>query len=293
MSLKTVIRELQVVLETHPIYAGGSETPVLLVCGAEGDTGTRPRCIKRLKQAYPDALVLRAEDCWSGKDGALDLAEFEEILVSISDCTILFPESPGSYAETGYFAAKASALGEKLLVASPLELQTRDSFLNRGPFRAINKVSRFHDCLWVGNNFEEIEVRLRERLPKSQEPLRELGDSEPSYRDLFYLTWLAIWLCQAIRDRDAQRLFSELIGPKHLSRVQRCLDILMSAGLISKEGWYYVASQTRGLPGSAKVDRMAWRSRVTSAITKHDPKVFEYLGRSQEPSQPIVALAEA
>lgn len=63
------------------------------------------------------------------RSGFRNVAEFEDIIAGISDCTIIFPESPGSFSEVGYFA-KNEKIRKKLLIVNNLSLQARDSFLS-------------------------------------------------------------------------------------------------------------------------------------------------------------------
>lgn len=288
MSLDSVLSELTAVIDKYPLYAGGWKSPVIIVFGATKAPSQRSRCIERLREVYPAGIVMRPEDCWTPSERVLDLAEFEAILTEISDCTIIFPESPGSYAETGYFSAK-KPLREKLLVASPLKFQTEESFLNRGPFQAIDRDSAFKNCLWIGDDFSAIESRLA-RLPRR--PTRILGEKK-SYRDVFYLTWLVVWLCQAIRDSDAKALLSALTKMDR-RMVVRCLEILTAVGVIQQDDSYYLAREIQGLPHmGSKVDRHAWRVKVSAAIVQHDPAVMQYLGQSStlqgEMSAPVRA----
>ena len=52
----------------------------------------------------------------------LNLAEFERALANIADCILIFPESPGSLSELGYFAA-FDELRQKCLIVNDLRRQ--------------------------------------------------------------------------------------------------------------------------------------------------------------------------
>ena len=55
-----------------------------------------------------------------------NIAQFEEIVGDLSHAIVVFPEAPGSYAETGYFS-KVSNLYKKTVLALDAPRQKSDS----------------------------------------------------------------------------------------------------------------------------------------------------------------------
>src|SRR5260370_13736696 len=71
-----------------------------------------------------------------------NLQKFEQFLASTADCVLIFVESPGSFAETGLFAALEETIGRTFIVNTREEAH-KNSFLNTGPIKLIRKKSDF------------------------------------------------------------------------------------------------------------------------------------------------------
>ena len=74
------------------------------------------------KKGLPSWHIFLAEKVWDAlvpEDGARlpNLTAIEELIGRIADAIVLFPESPGSFAELGYFS-KTEQLAQKSLVIS-------------------------------------------------------------------------------------------------------------------------------------------------------------------------------
>jgi hypothetical protein len=99
------------------------------------------------KTVEKDAFLLRSEIAYAAatqRGGKfINLSEFETVLATLSDCVLIFPESPGSYSEVGIFASR-DRIKDKTLVANDSSHEWHDSFLTLGPIHAINKGSLFN-----------------------------------------------------------------------------------------------------------------------------------------------------
>lgn len=71
-----------------------------------------------------------------------DLTDFEELVAAISYVIVVFPEAPGSYAETGYFSAKTK-LAKKCILVMDSNRQNQDSFISLGPAKKSQNAQRF------------------------------------------------------------------------------------------------------------------------------------------------------
>jgi hypothetical protein len=69
---------------------------------------------------------------------AVNLAHFEASLAKWAHLVVIFPESPGSFAELGMFSV-APKIGRKLLLMMDSRYESHQSFINRGPVRAAEK----------------------------------------------------------------------------------------------------------------------------------------------------------
>ena len=85
----------------------------------------------------------------------LNLASFERVLADVADAVIIFPESVGSWAETGLFSALAP-IQKKCLVVNCVTRQG-DSFLNVGPIQTINEKSDYRPTLYVNFSDDQID----------------------------------------------------------------------------------------------------------------------------------------
>ena len=64
--------------------------------------------------------------------------ELENILADSVDCIVIFPESPGSFAEIGAFSNNEK-LAKKMIVLSNKKYKYDKSFINYGPYRLIKR----------------------------------------------------------------------------------------------------------------------------------------------------------
>ena len=69
----------------------------------------------------------------------MDLADFESLIGALSHAIVIFPEAPGSYAETGYFS-NVRELANKTILVLNQQYQSNDSFVMMGPARKINAI---------------------------------------------------------------------------------------------------------------------------------------------------------
>ncbi|ELL4669152.1 retron St85 family effector protein [Vibrio fluvialis] len=81
---------------------------------------------------YPESLF---DDLLAGQ-GQHSLLELENILANSVDAIVLFPESPGSFAELGAFSSNPN-LVNKLICISNKRFEHKRSFINYGPNRLI------------------------------------------------------------------------------------------------------------------------------------------------------------
>lgn len=88
----------------------------------------------RYKILYPEDLF---DDLLAGQ-GQHSLLELEDILASSVDALIIFPESPGSFAELGAFSNN-KILSRKLIAISQKKYKGNKSFINYGPYRLIKQ----------------------------------------------------------------------------------------------------------------------------------------------------------
>jgi len=87
---------------------------------------------QRYELLYPEDMF---DDLLAGQ-GQHSLMKLETILADSVDSIVLFPESPGSFAELGAFSNNEN-LARKMVVVSNIKFKSDKSFINYGPNRLI------------------------------------------------------------------------------------------------------------------------------------------------------------
>ena len=176
-----------------------------------------------------------------------NLAVFESLIADISDCLILFPETPGAFAEMGLFSA--TKVGSKVLIVNDLRYQAVDSFANLGPISTINRKSFLCPTLHVNADgpgdidFSPVKVRLERLMARKKRrslvyrAYRELTRLEKfliimEIINLVHVTSL-FGLMQCIRAafdsfkaNEIKQLLSILVGSNCVERLDRDFYVL-------------------------------------------------------------------
>lgn len=173
----SVLESLRITFQKKPVYV--LKRPFLIfVCGGEmgkPEPTLRDQFIQWAEHQLPNFICLLAEDAIkdnfvAGSRRFIDLARFESVIASIADCVLIFPESPGSFAETGFFSG-SSKIRDITLVINPNAEQS-DSFLNLGPIHKIDRSSFLRPTVHCGAlqsaDFTQLGQRLRDRMKGTQ-----------------------------------------------------------------------------------------------------------------------------
>ena len=124
--------------------------PIVFVCG--GALISHQIFLRKLFLDWAKANLgskanfLLSEDAYASALQAgsrfINLSEFEQVIASLSDCILVFPESAGSFSEVGIFATRPE-ICKKTLIANDAAHYDKDSFLMLGPLHAIDKDSLY------------------------------------------------------------------------------------------------------------------------------------------------------
>jgi len=217
-----------------------------------------------------------------------NIAEFEHLLAEVVDCIVIFPESPGSFAELGFFARSEQAR-IRTLVVNPLHLQGEESFINAGIIDYINRESFFRPQLHVDFNrnsrpdFSAVIKRLEKRLTKKNRKKLELlpaGDMPAQLR--LYIVTYVVSTCRVLHIEDLKNVINECLpSGADFSEFDEILSFCLGANLLARAGSasdYLVPKYEKNpfieVGGSAP-------SKATSACIqfyqKHFPAVFSML----------------
>ena len=183
-----VLERVALLYRAKGIYAS-RDRRIIFVCGGptsgRGATKTmRSRFIRYAQKNLKNYRIFVAEAAYKDyvnqpANDFFNVAEFEELIASVSDCIVLFPESPGSFAEAGFFA-KSIEIRKKVLLVNDLQLQSTDSFVNIGPVDLFNTLSKFKPALQLNYSsrtpigFRHIRQRIESRVPTRQREAFEI-----------------------------------------------------------------------------------------------------------------------
>jgi hypothetical protein len=112
----------------------------VFLCGSDiNDSSTSRARMAQIFHEYPRYEVLFPEDLFDDLligQGQHSLLSLENILAESVDAIVLFPESPGSFAELGAFSNNPN-LARKMIVVSNKKYKKKKSFINYGPYRLV------------------------------------------------------------------------------------------------------------------------------------------------------------
>jgi hypothetical protein len=228
-----------------------ADSDLVFVCGGTEKGCLRDRFLEYCAKHMTDVRVFRAEDVqkvYRERAGGLEfvnIAELEDILSELSDCVVLFPESPGSFAEIGYFA-KDPDIRKKMLVVNKSSMQTTDSFISIGPIELINRNSNFRPAIYLDDNspdFSAITERISQRLHKGR---RHRFDYKPyksmSFREKMYIILQIIYLFGPIDIGRIVQICRKIFVQGKEMEILKIVSFLVSAGYINQEGWQRIFS---------------------------------------------------
>jgi hypothetical protein len=243
-SLREVFKEKRVYHRKHRF--------IVFVCGgklAAGETSLRKQFIQWAETNLPEFICLLAEealkDSFSGEGRTfVNLAKFETVIADVADCVVIFPESAGSWAETGFFAN--SKVRNKTLVANPLLLQTVESFLNLGPIDTIARTSFLKPTVLINVqetiDFAPIGERLKERIkwPEHRERLPYQQFRNFNFKQKLLVVFETLRLLRMADMKTLRYALNACFdGKPQNQELTQLLRILLAAKFIQRDAEYF------------------------------------------------------
>lgn len=229
-------------------YTIPRQSNIVFVCG-----GGEEHHMRRLFQNEFDALLPGFEffepefamrKYWTmGDSEPFDITTFEELISDLSHSIVIFPEAPGSLAETGYFSAKPE-IAKKILLAINSEHLAKDSFISIGPAKKIADVSIFQPNIqfdYDNPNFELISQRLKDRAPlhPTRRTLELRPFSEMENFELFAITQNLVSLLVIATIEDIEFFLRGMFkGHIALSKTKQIVSILVGSKRLKEVGQY-------------------------------------------------------
>jgi hypothetical protein len=216
----------------------------------------------------------------SGTETAVELGKFENLIAGCVDSILIFPESPGSFAELGFFAANPQVY-KKTLIATKEEYQG-NSFINLGLMPIFNQYSIYKPMLVLGANLNDSFNIITERLQliKSNTKYKKRFPTD-SFKTLEVKHQL-IALYELIRvlgyvtEHNLFSIIQSVFKSYELEIVHRLLAILMAMNFVNRnEHGDYLSSSNA--PSLLEYANDLFDKAKLQAITyykKHEPEAL-------------------
>jgi hypothetical protein len=269
------------------------------VCGAATDTipltgerSLRAIFVEHIRAAADSKILcIRAETAATELLRQLEerrgsnTSQFEKVIAETVDSVLIFPESPGSFAELGFFSAYED-IAEKTLVAIKVEHQG-NSFITLGPIHLIAKASQYHPVPFsLGKDpaaqMPDIVTRLLGESV-SKRPYRNRFVKQP-WKEYAGRPQLAILdeivdLAGALTEADLLQIVHDSFGPYDVSRIRLLLSLLVATGRVvrNENGDIFATRRTRTFIECEGSERIAVIAKWESAYKTHFPDVIEQL----------------
>lgn len=260
---------------------------IVFVCGGTKRTSFRSRFLTYVKKSNPQLKIFLAEEAVNNllshsKPEFINLAQFENLIASIFDSILIFPESPGSIAELVYFS-NAKNLQNKILVVNDSQLQG-DSFINLGPVTTINAVSKYQPTIWVDKKKPDYKIVIQQLLRYDKKRIQRDRFEHKNYKNLntrekFAAVLEIIGIFRGINMSGLQKCMITVFRGYNEKEIQRFLSILQAANLIQRLGSNYeylsLAPDTQTLLDIEHYPIDVFRARAIEYFRKHDKKTYD------------------
>jgi len=267
---------------------------IVFVCGGDPDGDfARPRFLAyantQIREIRPFLAEAAQKDyLTSGTPIFSNIAIFEGLIAKIADCVVLFSESPGSFAELGYFA-QAKGIKNKLLVVLDQQYQTPDSFLTIGPIDLINRASLFKPALYLSLSddaeFQHIKNRIIERLPvRNRQKFQYKRYPDLPLQEKMYAISTIVDVFRIIDFPGIEHVFKAIFGNRKINELKRLLSILVAVDQLRRVGddleYFVTAPGARPFMEFVGLDISSLRLQVTAHYQSHAKPLIEILERA-------------
>jgi hypothetical protein len=288
----SLLAEVRTIFEKKPIFQNAKK-PVIFLCGGPLKTSKRNMRREFLRWSsveLPGVVTLLAEDAYGhtklfDPPETVNLSEFEEVIGTISDCILVFPESEGSFAELGLFS-HVGDVSEKMLVANAIAYQAKDSFINLGPIKTIDGISYLGPTIQIAKRYGRFDFEpLRDRLERLMERARRKSFQYAPYRRLDYLgkfliTLEMINIFQVLTLESLGDCIRSIFDTARSKELKRILSILAGAGYIRvHDGFFFLAKGKDSLLEFDDVRIETLKARALNYYQEHRPDLYRRFQR--------------
>lgn len=223
---------------------------LIFVCGAAKSPSDRPPKLREqflpiAASKLPESLCLLAEEAVAdiadaGDPKFVNLALFEKTMADIADIVVLFSESPGSYAELGYFCAKPAVI-EKMIVARDRQYENSESFINVGMVDLVQRKSVYTTAINIDSSnsppdfsgiFERITNRAKPHLRRR--PFEKQRFSQMPMKQQFVFVHMIVNILRDATYGDIVRTIKAFCGDNKV-KIDEVFHVLCATGLIIRD----------------------------------------------------------
>lgn len=245
-------RVIQLLQKAYRVPRSGN---IVFVCGGNEDEHMRQKFRTYCEENLKDFDLFFPE--WAMKDyfssvnpEPFDISDFEFLVGELSHAIVIFPEAPGSFAETGYFSA-ISDLSSKTILALDAPRQRDDSFISMGPAKKISSSSRYQPNIqldYLDPKFELIANRIRSRGQSKNKRLFKVDTfAQLTMYEIFCLVQKLISIMSISRIDDVLYIVNGIFRSKiSKPKVRHIASILVGVGYIVPIGDYGHYSSAQG-----------------------------------------------
>lgn len=226
-------------------YSVNRSSNIIFVCGGNDQAHMRMQfvqyCRSKLEEFdvfLPEYAMKTVFDETSSEP--FNIADFESYISQWSHAIVIFPEAPGSFAETGYFAA-IEKIAKRCILVLDLAHQHKDSFISLGPANNIGKYSIFHPIIQINYRAPDFDP-VAERIKRIQHHINKKKLSlnkfkELSAYELFCLVHEVVNLLTIATTQDILYMFRAIFSGRIMpSGVKRALSILVGSKYLCRVG---------------------------------------------------------
>ncbi|MCG9915756.1 MAG: retron St85 family effector protein [Phenylobacterium sp.] len=237
-------RVIQLLQMGYSVARGGN---IVFVCGGNEVHHMRTRfrqyCAAHLSEFEIFFPEFAMKDYFSSSiPEPFDIADFEYIVGELSHAIVIFPEAPGSFAETGYFSA-IDKLSEKTILALDAPRQEFDSFISMGPAKKIAAKSIFQPNVQMDYQeptFELVASRIRRlSVAKNRKLLKVERFNDLTAFELFALIHRIVTILSIATIDDIiyimRGIFKSIVS---VSKIRHMASILVGCEYIKSIGKY-------------------------------------------------------
>lgn len=270
------------------IYRNKGDSLIFVCGGADGGffkTSARQEFIKWANKNLNGCRIIKAESVVHyllyEKESFINIATLERLVGDLADCVILFPESPGSFAETGLFSAIGS-ISKKCFIIHCTNHQ-RKSFLTDGSIATIANKSKHGGPLYTNLkkrpiDFTGVTDKLNVIKRKNRYSISESTFNNMKIQDKFAILHYIFHIFPRLTQKHLLEVLTACYKPYNKDQVTDIIAILQALHYVkldsADESFYLANLEHKPLIEIEGRSLAEVRLQVTSECQQHMPSLM-------------------